>query len=194
MVLMALAFTYVGFQKAETFRFYQRILRGFLRWHRTKAVWLKGVGKRKAHLMLVDYLTKNALKMFLDGLRNGGYFMAEAQDPIAVLRESEENEVQTVGYLSYSNVELGDPDEIWCPKDNYRKVTVSYCRRPDFQGDFSDVTCDAWDGSRCIYPQVTRRAVAMREARKKAEPKPTPKPQYGLTWTIHDLPKLKKVY
>jgi len=192
MGLVAVNFKYVGEQKAETFRFYQRVLRGFLRWHRTKAVWLKGIGRRKAHLIIDESLIKNALRMFLDGLSKGGYFQAEHENLAAVLYETRENEPEKVGYLIYDSVNLGDPDEIWCPKDNYCKVTVSHCRRPDFQGNFSDVICDAWDGYRCIYPQMTRRAVAMREARENAEIKPKPKPQ-GLTWTIHDLPKLKEV-
>jgi hypothetical protein len=191
MGLISVTFSYVGFQRAETYRFYRRVLRGFLRWHRTKAVWLKGKGKRKAHLIIYEGLVKNAFRMFLDGLGNGGYFQAEHENLAGVLWEAREKDPETAGYLSYYNVRLGDSDEIWCPKDGYRKIMVSECRRPGFQ-DFSPVACDAWDGSRCIYPQMTRRALAIREAQKNPETKPKPKPQ-GLTWTIHDLPKLKEV-
>jgi hypothetical protein len=165
MVLIALNFTYVGSYKAETFRFYQRILRGFLRWHRTKVIWIKGSGKRKAYLLMIDYLAKNAKKMFSDSLRNGGYFKAEALDPIQILKEAEEKEAEIAGYLSYGSVELGNYDELWCPKDSYRKVTINYCR-----GEIPEYTCDAWDGYRCIYPGMTKRAVTLREARRNTKP------------------------
>lgn len=151
MGLVSINFMYVGYQKAETFRFYQRILRGFLRWHRTKAVWLKGIGKRKAHLIIDETFIKNALRMFLDGLRNGGYFQAQHEKLATVLLEIRENGAETVGYLSYFNVELGDPDEIWCPQDNYRKVTVDYCR-----GETYEERCYSWDGYRCVYPRMKR--------------------------------------
>lgn len=110
MGLIAINFAYVGSQKAETFRFYQRILRGFLRWHRTQAVWIKGQFRRKAYLVMIDRLAQNAMRMFADGLANGGYFKAEAMDPIIILQQAEENDLETVGYLSYSTVQLGNYD------------------------------------------------------------------------------------
>jgi len=151
MGLISITFSYIGYEKAETFRFYQRILRGFLRWHRTKAVWLKGIDRRKAHLVIDESLIKNALRMFLDGLNNGGYFQAQHENLGSVLYDARENDPETVGYLSYYNVELGDPNEIFCPQDSYREVSIDYCR-----GDSYEERCYSWDGYRCIYPKLTR--------------------------------------
>jgi hypothetical protein len=162
MGLIAINFSYVGYQKAETFRFYQRILRGFLRWHRTQVVWIKGFGRRKAYLLLTDHLVKNAVRMFCDGLNNGGYFKAEALDPIKVLQVAKENEVETVGYLSYSNVQLGDSNEIFCPQDDYQKVTVDYCR-----GHSYEERCYSWDNYRCVYPNLTRTPKAKQKQLEK---------------------------
>lgn len=151
MVLIALNFTYVGDEKAETFHFYKRILRGFLRWHRTKAVWLKGSGQRKAYLLLVDRLVENAKKMFYDGLTYGGHFQAQAVDPIQVLKEAEEIDYETAGYLAYSNVELGDSDDMWCPMESYRKVNVGeYCIGNRSEGQ---KPCPYWSWIRCTYPK-----------------------------------------
>lgn len=160
--MISITFAYVGYQKAETFRFYQRILRGFLRWHRTSAVWLKGIGKRKAHLIIHEALTSNALRMFLDGLNNGGYFKAEHENLATVLYEARENDSETVGYLSYSNVQLGDPDEIFCPLDGYSKIDVERCR-----GENYDSRCYSWDGHRCVYPRLTRRTKAQLQFEKE---------------------------
>jgi len=148
MALIALNFTYKGSQTAETFKFYKKVLRGFLRWHRTRAVWFKGVGKRKAYLLMRDFLKETAISMFTDALRNGGYFKAQALDPIEILQKIEETKFDTVGYLSYSNVKFGNPEDMWCSTENYRKVSVTeYCigkppRKP----------CPHWSQFRCIYP------------------------------------------
>jgi len=162
MGLISITFSYTGYQKAETFRFYQRILRGFLRWHRTRAVWLKGIGKRKAHLIIHDALTQNVLRMFLDGLNNGGYFQAQHENLATVLWEAREKDPETVGYLSYSNVELGDPDEIFCPQDSYQKISIDVCRGASY-----DERCYSWDGHRCVYPQLTRKTQAQLQNERK---------------------------
>jgi len=144
-------FKYIGDEKAETFHFYQRILRGFLRWHRTKAVWLKGSGQRKAHLIIDESLIQNALRMFLDGLAYGGYFQAEHEHLATVLWEARENDPETAGYLRYGNVELGDSDDMWCPMESYRKVNVGeYCIGNRSEGQ---KPCPYWSWIRCTYPK-----------------------------------------
>jgi len=168
MGLIAINFSYVGYQKAETFRFYQRILRGFLRWHRTKAVWIKGqFNHRKAYPVMADYLAKNALRMFFEGLNNGGYFKAEASDPIEVLQEAKENDVETVGFLSYASIQLGNPNEIWCPQDKYQKISIDVCRGASY-----DERCYSWDGHRCVYPQLTRKTQAQLQNKRKLVEQP----------------------
>lgn len=167
MGLVSVNFQYVGYEKAETLRFYQRILRGFLRWHRTKAVWLKGSGRRKAHLIIDESLIKNALRMFLDGLRYGGHFQAQHEHLATVLWDARENDPETVGYLSYSGVQLGDSDEVFCPQDGYRKVTVDYCQGPSYEE-----RCYSWAGYRCVYPRLTRTPKAMLPKDTNIEKKP----------------------
>lgn len=150
--MMALNFRYVGHGKAETIQFYRYFIRGFLRWHRTDAVWIKGGRvRRKAYFVFHEKLVERVKRMFKDELRQGGYFEAEHASPIEVLREALNLMRDTHGYLRYHSVELGDPDENWCPMEGYKSVSVyDYCIG---KRDRSQKPCPYWNRWRCTYPK-----------------------------------------
>jgi len=127
--LIAIHFRYVGDSRAETIQFYRFFIRGFLRWYRTEAVWVKGAKiRRKAYFVFSERLVERAKQMFKDELRHGGYFEAEHASAIDVIREALDLMRDTHGYLRYDSAELGDPDENWCPLEGYRLVSVrDYC-------------------------------------------------------------------
>jgi len=149
-MLRAFKFTYDGSQKAETFRFYNRYIRGFLRWHRGNAVWIKGnIAKREAYLIIVHTLSRNVKRMFSRSLEYGGRFKITEVNPHLVIDETLKLNRHVEGLLRHGGIELGDPYEIFCPKERYRKVDVQqYCWGKKF-----DAKCDAWNGKQCVYPR-----------------------------------------
>jgi len=57
-------FKYIGGSSQETRKFYQRFIRGFLRWHRTKAVWVKGGRtRREAYIIVTENLIGTLTQM-----------------------------------------------------------------------------------------------------------------------------------
>lgn len=148
--LVAFHFKYSGFSQAETYRFYKKHIRGFLRWHRGSAVWIKGgTVKRDAVIVVTARLASNVQKMMSAGLAQGGQYIVKPVDPHYAIYQAKELDRETVGYLRQANIILGDPDSIHCPKENYEEVSVrEHCR-----GDKFGARCDAWDGWRCVYPQ-----------------------------------------
>jgi len=158
--LIALHFSHCRASTTNSFHFYKRRIRGFLRWHRTNAVWIKGARvKRAAYLIINERIANAAKEMMIAEIHAGGYFKAAFVDPISVIREALDLNRETVGYLSYSSVQLGDSDEIFCPQDGYRKVTINYCR-----GESYEESCYSWDGYRCVYPKLTRKTKAQLQA------------------------------
>jgi len=163
MGIRAFRFHYIGNEAIETFPFYRKYIRGFLRWHRGDAVWVKGgIGKRDAHIIVKEWLVPNLFRMMKDvNLKYGGKFGVKEVNSHYIIYEAKELDRETVGYLRDGNVELGNSDEISCPKENYRKMSVQdWC-----WGRERGARCDAWDGQRCIYPKMTKKAMEEREAR-----------------------------
>ena len=152
MGLIAIHFRYVGDSRAETIQFYRFFIRGFLRWYRTEAVWVKGAKiRRKAYFVFSERLVERAKQMFKDELRHGGYFEAEHASAIDVIREALDLMRDTHGYLRYDSAELGDPDENWCPLEGYRLVSVrDYCIGKTGEGQ---KLCPYWGRYRCIHPK-----------------------------------------
>ncbi len=150
MGLRAFHFKYIGDRPAETYKFYQKFIRGFLRWHRTQAVWIKGgIVKKEAYIIVTDALAENMLRMLNESLEQGGKYAVIEVNPYYVIYEAEEFDREIIGYLRQANVTLGNPDEICCPKEGYEEVSVQeYCWGKKF-----GARCDAWDGTRCIYPK-----------------------------------------
>jgi len=166
MEIRAFRFHYIGNETAETFPFYRKYIRGFLRWHRGDAVWVKGKsGKKDAHIIVKEQLVPNLFRMMKDvNLQYGGKFGIKEVNPDYIIYEAKELDRETVGYLKTDKHELGDPDKINCPKDDYRILSVEdWC-----WGRKRGVRCDAWDG-RCVYPKMTEEAMKQRESRMKGE-------------------------
>jgi hypothetical protein len=169
MDLKAFRFRHIGQNSAETFPFYAKFIRGFLRWHRGDAVWVKGgMGKKDAYIVVIASLSERVSRMLRDELRCGGRYEIEEVNPHYIIYEANVLERETVGWLKTDNVELGDPDEINCPKEGYRKLSVQdWCfGRKRVYGD-TTVWCDAWDGRNCIYPKMMDKAIELRKARQQ---------------------------
>ena len=127
------------------------------------AVWIKGGRiKQAAYLIINEKLVTAAKKMLIAEINEGGYFKVAIVDPILIVREALELERETVGFLSYANIQLGNRDEIWCPQDSYQKITVDTCRGASF-----DERCYSWDGSRCVFPNLTRRTKAQLQSERE---------------------------
>lgn len=148
--LVAIRFSYVGTESTENIRFYNRFIRGFLRWHRTQAVWVKGgVVKREAYLIVKDFLKEKAIKMLSNSLKYGGNFAIKIVNPFLVIQETKELGRRTKGYL-HGSLELGDPDEMFCPLEGYRHVSIrEYC----IGTEELQKPCPHWNRWRCIYPK-----------------------------------------
>lgn len=147
MKLAAFQFRHSTHSISDSHRFYRRHLRGFLRWHRTRAVWIKGgVVKRPAYLVFDASLTDKVKRMLLDVLRDGGSFEVRTVNPLIVLQEVLDLNRRTHGYLRIAGAEIGDPDEMFCPLERYRQVSVrEVC--------ISGRPCFYWSRYRCIYPK-----------------------------------------
>lgn len=156
MALRAFHFSYAGENKPENIRFYRRMLRGFLRWHRGDCVWIKGGRvKREAYIVIKEHLIGNLIKMLEDELEQGGKFTYKEVNPHYIINEAKELNRETLGYLKHGEIEIGDPDTIPCPKEDYREVSVNdWC-----WGKKREARCDAWTGKKCIYPKMVSQKV-----------------------------------
>lgn len=158
MTLIAFRFSFVGHERAETFKIYARNIRGFLRVHRTEAVWIKGgVGRREAFLIMADLdsVKTGYVKMMAERTETG-YWTITPYNPFdAIKNYGERKELTdkklTEGYLNYDSVELGDPDVNYCPPEKYEHVSV----QNDCMKGKHNKPCFYWNGTRCTWSPDT---------------------------------------
>jgi len=152
MGLKAVRFIYIGDSSTENIRFYQRFIRGFLRWHRGSALWVKGaVAKKEAYLVFKEHLAENIKRMLQDELENGGYFTFFEANPYQVLDEVKELERETKGFLAWNGSEFGNSDEMFCPLERYTQVSVkNYCIGDRESGQ---KPCPHWEKFHCVHPR-----------------------------------------
>jgi len=149
MAIVGLQFSYQGSDKHETFRFYSRRLRSFLRWHRGNVAWVKGsIGKRAAYLILDSKLVKRAMRMFRQQMENGGQFFARIVNPYWVARQFDELDRVILGWISQDGINLGNEAAIFCPQKGHEEISTEKC-----QGLERGFRCPCWVGNSCNYPQ-----------------------------------------
>jgi hypothetical protein len=150
--IVAYYFSYVG-GDPDTVRFYNRYIKGLLRWHRGSAVWIKaGTVKREAYLVVKDYLKDAVARVLSDGLSQAGFLSFKVVNPFFMIHQAKKLNLETKGYFRYGDIELGDYDETFCPLENYRQVSI---REHCLGTEEGHRVCLHWDRYRCAYPKKT---------------------------------------
>jgi hypothetical protein len=149
MAIVGFNFFYDGNYKPETFRFYKH-LRGFLRWHRGSAAWIKGgVSKRSAYLILERDLIRKAVRLMSQQLEQGGRFLVRIINPYWIARQTREEEREVLGWISADGISLGDSRRTFCPQNRNEEVNIEEsCQRLD-----QEYPCPCWTGGFCNYPR-----------------------------------------
>ena len=119
---MAIRFKYrrgLSEHNFETLPFYRFRLRGFLRRHLGRAVWLKGsfVGSRDevpAYLIFYSSLRDRVAELLSEPLENMGFYeMAYVTDPMKVIMKYVRRERSAVGLLKLpSGLKIGSPETL----------------------------------------------------------------------------------
>lgn len=142
----------LGDERTETFKFYKKHIRSFLRWHREDAVWIKGgrVG-RDAYMIIAneEEIRRNYEKMMTIATQRG-FWEIMPFNVYDLLKMVEGRE--TCGYLHFEQVEIGNPDENWCPDEKYAQVSI----HRDCAGDAKPHCC-FWNGKNCTSTGAFKR-------------------------------------
>jgi len=145
--LIAFQFSYKGDESAETFNFYNKYIRGFIRWHRTEVVWIQGsLVKREAYIIMLESLVESFMRMMENSVKNG-YWATTQVNVHNVIKEALDLNRRTRGYLRYGLYQVGNPDENYCPDDDYRKVSIE----KECEASEDQARCPFWNGWRCQW-------------------------------------------
>jgi len=153
MAVVGIQFSYRGYNSHETFGFYSHRLRGFLRWNRGSAVWVKGsIGQRAAYLIIDVKLAHKAARMFAQQMEEGGRFFVRIVNPFWVKRQSDEFDRICLGFIARDGINLGNENRTFCPQRNYEEVMID----KECQGLERGFRCPCWTKGSCNYPEGYR--------------------------------------
>jgi len=101
----------------ESLSFYAETLRGFLKRHMGKSVWLKGgVIEQPAYLIFDSSLKDETVRMLSKQLEHGGFYTIEpVQKPSEIIKKYIGKERVAVGYLNLGATVLGNPETLHEP-------------------------------------------------------------------------------